>query len=110
MKKCSVSAVALLAWLLMFPPPKMPPVKAPDGSYEVNSALPISSWLVLHRYTSEAACKRELKQMPKYYRCVSSDNPALKRTAATAPKAAPAPSRSAPHAAANSRSSPAASK
>jgi hypothetical protein len=89
MRKCYATAIVLMAWYLMLPPPIMPPVKDASGGYKVNSALPISQWLKFKTFDSEEACKAKLKQMQPFYKCVSSDDPALK---AHVPAPASAPS------------------
>lgn len=74
----------------MLPPPIFPPVKDASGDYAVNGKAPLSQWLTLKKLGSEGACKTELKTMPSFYRCVSSDDPKLKRAAR--PKSAPSTS------------------
>jgi hypothetical protein len=95
MKKCSITAVFALTWLMMMPPPKMPPVKDKSGNYEVNLSLPVSRWVVFSTYRNEAACRGDLKAMPSYFVCIDKNSPALKAASprTTAPAAAPAPSR-----------------
>ena len=90
MRKCYASAIVLIAWYLMLPPPVFPPIKDAAGNYQVNSAAPISQWIKYKTLRSEGACKARLKQMEPFYRCVKSDDPALKPSAeaASAPAAA----------------------
>jgi hypothetical protein len=78
MRKCYATAMVLMAWYLMLPPPVMPPVKDASGDYKVNSAAPMSQWLKFKTVKSEEACKAQLKKLLPFYRCVSSDDPALK--------------------------------
>ena len=80
-----------MSWYLMLPPPVFPPVKTASGDYAVNSKAPLSQWLTLKKLESQGQCKAQLKTMPSYYRCVSSDDPALKKSAAK-PKSAPSTS------------------
>jgi hypothetical protein len=51
--------------------------------------VPLSQWLTFKTFKSEEACKARLKTMQPFYKCVSSDDPALKKKA---PAAAGAPS------------------
>ena len=90
MRKCYTTAIVLISWYLMLPPPVFPPVKTADGDFAVNSKAPLSQWLTLKKLSSQSACKAKLKTMPSFYRCVSSDDPALKRAAK--PKSAPSTS------------------
>lgn len=90
MRKCYATTIVLMSWYLMLPPPMFPPVKEASGDYAVNAKAPLSQWLAFKKLGSEGACKAELKQMPPYYRCVSSSDPALKR--ASRPKSAPSTS------------------
>ena len=71
----------------MLPPPMFPPVKTAQGDFAVNTSAPLSKWLVLKQFKSQAACKKKLKTMAEFYRCVSSNDPALKPT--PTPAAAP---------------------
>ncbi|HUY28394.1 MAG TPA: hypothetical protein VMV27_13350 [Candidatus Binataceae bacterium] len=70
MKKCSIAAVFALTWLMMMPPPKMPPVKGKDGNYEVNLTVPVARWIVFATYRNQTACRGDLKQKPSYFVCV----------------------------------------
>jgi hypothetical protein len=79
MRKCYATALVLISWYLMLPPPVFPPVKDASGDYKMNTAAPMYQWLKFKTLKSEAACKAQLKKMPHYYKCVASDNPALKR-------------------------------
>jgi len=81
--------MALMAWYLMLPPPVMPPVKDTSGGYKVNSAAPMSQWIKFKTLKSEDACKAQLKKVQPFYKCVQSDDPALK---AHVPAPAGAPS------------------
>ena len=63
---------------------------AAGGDFAVNSKAPLSQWLTLKKLSSQSECKAKLKTMPSFYRCVSSDDPALKRAAK--PKSAPSTS------------------
>lgn len=85
MRKCCVAAVVLISWFVMLPPPVFPPVKDAQGHYKMNSTLPLSQWLKYKTYDSEEACRAELKQLQPFYRCIRSDDPALKGRAAGAP-------------------------
>jgi hypothetical protein len=91
MRKCYATAIVLISWYLMLPPPIFPPVKTSDGDYAVNSKAPLSQWLTLKKLSSQSECKAKLKTMPSFYRCVSSDDPGLKKTAAK-PKSGPSTS------------------
>ena len=93
MRKCYATALVLISWYLMVPPPVFPPTQDASGNYKTNSAAPISQWRKLSKLESEDACKAQLKlkKTPSSYRCVASDDPALK---ASAPAAAGAPSTS----------------
>ena len=88
MRKCYATAMVLMAWYLMLPPPVMPPVKNASGDYQVNSAAPLSQWLKFKTLKSEQACEAELKKVQPFYKCIPSDDPALK-THVTAPASAP---------------------
>jgi len=85
MRKCYATALVLISWYLMLPPPVMPPVKDTSGNYQVNSAAPMSQWLKFKTFESEHGCKAQLKKMQPYYKCVKSDDPALKAHAAAGP-------------------------
>ena len=84
MRKCYPAALVLISWLLMLPPPIFPPVKDASGNYKMNTTVPLSQWLTFKTFASEEACKAKLKQAPSFYRCISSDDPALKKKAAAA--------------------------
>jgi len=89
MRKCFATSLVLISWFLMLPPPIMPPVKDASGDYKVNTTAPMSQWLKFKTLKSEDACKAQLKKVQPYYKCVSSDDPALKKHT---PAAAGAPS------------------
>ena len=93
MRKCYATALVLISWFLMLPPPAFPPVQDASGNYKTNSAAPMSQWRKLNTLESEDACKAQLKlkKTPSSYKCVASDDPAL---TASAPAAAGAPSTS----------------
>ena len=78
MRKCFAAPLVLISWFLMLPPPIMPPVKDASGDYKVNTTAPMSQWLKFKTLKSEDACKAQLKKVQPYYKCVSSDDPALK--------------------------------
>jgi len=90
MRKYHAMAIVLIGWYLMLPPPKFPPVKTASGSYAVNAKAPLSQWLTFKTLGSESECKALLKTKASYYRCVASDDPALKH--ASRPKSAPSTS------------------
>ena len=81
--------MVLMAWYLMLPPPVMPPVKDASGDYKMNSTAPLSQWLKFKTLNSKEACQAALKKVQPFYKCVSSDDPALK---AHVPAPAGAPS------------------
>ena len=89
MRKCFATSLVLISWFLMLPPPIMPPVKDASGDYKVNTTAPMSQWIKFKTLKSEDACKAQLKKVQPYYKCVSSDDPALKKHT---PAAAGAPS------------------
>ena len=89
MRKCYPAAVVLISWFVMLPPPIFPPVKDASGNYKMNTTVPLSQWLKYKTVQSEAACKAELKQLQPFYKCIRSDNPALKKPVA---KSAPSTS------------------
>jgi hypothetical protein len=89
MRKCHVTSLVLISWLLMMPPPVFPPVKDASGDYKMNTTAPMSQWLKFKTLKSEKTCKAQLKKVQPFYKCVSSDDPAL--TSHT-PAAASAPS------------------
>ena len=68
----------LIAWYLMLPPPVFPPVKDASGDYKMNSTAPLSQWLKFKTLKSEGACKAQLKKVQPFYKCIPSDEPALK--------------------------------
>ncbi len=78
MRKCYATAMVLISWYLMLPPPVFPPVKDASGDYKMNSAAPMSQWIKFKTLKSEGACKAQLKKMQPFYKCVASDDPALK--------------------------------
>jgi hypothetical protein len=84
MRKCYATALVLISWYLMLPPPVFPPVKDASGEYKMNSAAPMSQWVKFKTLESEHACKAQLKEMPSFYKCVKSDDPALKPPAQAA--------------------------
>ncbi len=81
--------MVLMTWYLMLPPPVFPPVKDAAGDYKMNSTAPLSQWLKFKTLKSEEACQAQLKKVQPFYKCVSSDDPALK---AHVPAPAGAPS------------------
>ena len=87
MRKCYAMAIVLIGWYLMLPPPKFPPVKTASGDFAVNAKAPLTQWHTVKTLGSESDCKALLKTKARYYRCVASDDPALKR-----PKSAPSTS------------------
>src|SRR5271165_5607471 len=89
MRKCYAAALVLVMWFLMMAPPVMPPVKDASGDFKMNTALPMSQWIKYKTYQSQNECEAKLKDMPSFYKCVASNDPALKRPA---PAAAGAPS------------------
>src|SRR5258708_5084206 len=90
MRKCYATAIVVMSWYLMLPPPMFPPVKTGSGDFEVNAKAPLSQWLTIKKLDSQGQCKAELKTKPAFYRCVSSDEPSLKAVAK--PNAAPSTS------------------
>jgi hypothetical protein len=90
MRKCYPAALVLISWLLMLPPPIYPPVKDASGNYKMNTSVPLSQWLTFKTFASQEACEAKLKKAPSFYKCVSSDDPALKKP--HGPAAAGAPS------------------
>jgi len=91
MRKCYANALVLIAWFLMLPPPVMPPVKDASGEYKMNTVAPLSQWLKFKTLQTQQGCQAELKDLPSFYKCVASNDPALKKPA---PAAAAAPSTS----------------
>jgi hypothetical protein len=89
MRKCFATSLVLISWFLMLPPPIMPPVKDASGDYKVNTTAPMSQWLKFKTLKSEDACKAQLKKVQPFYKCVPSDDSALK---AHVPAPAGAPS------------------
>ena len=84
MKKRCLPVIGLLTWLLMIPPPKMPPVKDANGDYEVDLTVPVANWLTYATYRNEPACRGDLKKMPDYFMCIESDRlPSLTRRSET---------------------------
>ncbi|MGA9725516.1 MAG: hypothetical protein WBQ86_23870 [Candidatus Binatus sp.] len=80
MKKHCLPVVGLLTWLLMLPPPKLPPVKDAKGDYQVDLTVPVGKWITYATYRSESACRGDLKSMPDYFACVESERlPSLTR-------------------------------
>jgi hypothetical protein len=79
MRKCYATALVLISWYLMFPPPVYPPVKDASGDYKMNTTAPMSQWIKFKTLTSETACKEQLKKVQPFYKCVASDSPALKK-------------------------------
>jgi len=90
MRKCYPAALVLISWFLMMPPPVYPPTKEASGDYKMNLTAPMSQWLKFKTLKSEDACKAQLKKVQPYFKCLSSDDPALKPP--TRPAAAGAPS------------------
>lgn len=86
---------------MIMPPPKMPPVKSPDGTYEVDLTKPITRWILFATYRNEAACRGDLKDKPSYFVCIDRNNPAFRAAAIAAAQqpAAPAPAAQPPKAA-----------
>jgi hypothetical protein len=84
MRKFCATGLVLVGWLLMLPPPVFPPVQDASGDYQVNAKAPLSGWITFKKFASEKDCNAALKTMANFYRCVSSDDPALKKTAAAA--------------------------
>ena len=89
MRKCYATSLVLISWFLLMPPPVFPPVKGASGDYKMNLTAPMSQWLTFKTLKSEDACKAKLKKVQPFYKCVSSDDPALKKHT---PAAASAPS------------------
>ncbi len=88
MRKCYATALVLISWYLMLPPPVLPPVKDASGNYQVNSSAPLYQWLKFKTFKSEDVCKSRLKKMPPYYKCIASYDTALKPPAHAAAAAA----------------------
>jgi hypothetical protein len=89
MRKCYATALLLIMWYLMLPPPVMPPVKDAAGDFKMNTAAPMFQWFKYKTYQTQAECNALLTQLPSFYKCVASNDPALKQPA---PAAAGAPS------------------
>ena len=86
MRKCYATAMVLISWYVMLPPPVFPPVKDASGEYKMNTAAPMTQWIKFKTLRSEAGCKARLKKMRPFYKCVASDDPALRsQTPAGAP-------------------------
>ena len=86
MRKCYATAMVLISWYLMLPPPVFPPVKDASGEYKMNTAAPMSQWIKFKTLKSEHGCKAQLKKMQPFYKCVASGDPALhSQTPAGAP-------------------------
>ncbi len=80
MNKYCLPVAGLLTWLMMLPPPKMPPVKDSHGDYAVDLTVPVGRWLTFATYRNESACRGDLKKMPDYFMCVESERlPSLAR-------------------------------
>ena len=77
MRKCYPAALVLISWFLMLPPPVYPPAKEASGDYKMNLTAPMTQWLKFKTLQSEDACKAQLKKVQPFYKCVSSDDPAL---------------------------------
>jgi len=88
MRKCYAAPLVLISWFLMLPPPVFPPVKQASGDYKMNTTAPMSQWIKFKTLKSEKSCQAALKKVQPFYKCVSSDDPALKHS----PAAAGAPS------------------
>ena len=84
MRKCYAAPLVLISWFLMLPPPVMPPVKDASGDYKMNTTAPLSQWLKFKTLKSEESCKAALKKVQPFYKCISSDDPALKAHAPAA--------------------------
>ncbi|HYB89434.1 MAG TPA: hypothetical protein VEC38_00165 [Candidatus Binataceae bacterium] len=96
MKRCWLSAFGVFVWLLLLPPPKMPPQKNPDGTYQVDQSIPLKNWMVYGKYDSKKACLEERKSKPSYFNCVRSTDSHLKGgSALTAAATTPAPAKEA---------------
>ena len=89
MRKCYATALLLIMWYLMLPPPVMPPAKDAAGDFKMNTTAPMFQWFKFKTYQSQDECKAQLTQVPSFYKCVASNDPALKQPA---PAAAAAPS------------------
>jgi hypothetical protein len=89
MRKCYAAPLVLISWFLMLPPPVYPPVKDASGDYKMNTKAPMSQWLKFKTLKSEDECQAQLKKVQPFYKCVSSDDPALKPPARPAAAGAP---------------------
>ena len=90
MKKHSLAVVGFLTWLMMMPPPKLPPVKDSQGNYEVDLRVPVAKWITYATYRNEPACRGDLKHMPDYFLCVDSQRlPSLTRAFKTSGSSMP---------------------
>ncbi len=76
--------MVLMSWYLMLPPPVFPPVKDASGDYKMNTTAPMSDWIKFKTLKTENGCKAQLKKLQPFYKCVASDDPALKSTAPAA--------------------------
>ena len=88
MRKCYATALVLISWYLMLPPPVYPPVKDASGDFKMNTKAPLTQWITFKKLDTEAACKAKLKTVQPFYKCVSSDDSRLIKAE---PKAAGAP-------------------
>ena len=50
----------------------------------MNTAAPMSQWFKFKTYMTQDECKANLTQMPPFYKCVASNDPALKQPASAA--------------------------
>jgi hypothetical protein len=91
MRKCYATALVLIMWFLMLPPPLMPPVKDAAGDFKMNTTAPMSQWFKYKTYQTQDECRATLTQVQSFYKCVASNDPALKKPA---PAAAGAPTTS----------------
>lgn len=81
MRKCYATALVLIAWFMMLPPPVMPPVKDAAGDFKMNTTAPTFQWIKFQTYKTQHGCEDALKQMPSFYKCIASNDPALKKPA-----------------------------
>ena len=84
MRKCYATALVLISLYLMMPPPVFPPVKDASGDYKMNTTAPMSQWIKFKTLKSERGCQAQLKKVQPFYKCVASDDPAVKGLAAPA--------------------------
>ena len=89
MRKYCIPTIGILTWLMMMPPPKMPPVKDAHGYFEVDLTVPISKWLTFATYRNEAACRGDLKGKPNYFVCIDSQSSSLSKVPTTRGSADP---------------------